>query len=445
LEISLHFNKLPPLTQPENEGLKRVIGTRALIAATINLTIGAGIFALPADVAGYLGTASWMAYVACISLLMLMLLCFVSLGTKFTATGGAYVYVERAFGPYAGFLVNSLYWFGYAVMAVAAVANLLVDSVSVFLPLLKTPVGRISAMALVFGFICWINVRGVKHGSRLIEINTVAKLLPLFVLIVAGCFMINTDNYAWNGFPPITQLGSVSLLLFFAFGGGAETVINASGEVRNPRKTIPMGLLVGAFLVFLIYLSIHLVAQGVLGSDLALYKDAPLAKVAEQAIGPFGVTLLVAGAAISCFGLVSGDLLASPRLLFAAARDGMLPKFLAKVHPQYATPYWAVIVYAGIGFLLSVSGGFRELATLASSALLLIYVGVIFAQIKLRKVNTENSFNIPGGLLVPILALAATLCFLSNLAWKEIISTTVFLLVLSIIYLGMKFSFKHKS
>lgn len=433
------------MNEPDHEGLKRVIGTRALIAATINLTIGAGIFALPADVAGYLGTASWMAYVVCISLLMLMLLCFVSLGTKFTTTGGAYVYVERAFGPYAGFLANSLYWFGYAVMAVAAVANLFADSLSIFIPFLKTPAGRISAMACVFGFIAWINVRGVKHGSRLIEINTIAKLLPLFVLIVAGCFMINTDNYAWNGVPPLSQLGSVSLLLFFAFGGGAETVITASGEVRNPTKTIPRGLLIGAFIVFLIYLSIHLVAQGVLGADLALYKEAPLAEVAGRAIGPFGITLLVVGAAISCFGLVSGDLLASPRLLFAAARDGMLPKFLAKVHPKYATPYWAVIVYAGIGFLLSVSGGFRELATLASSALLLIYIGVIFAQIKLRKINTENSFNIPGGLLVPILALAATVWFLSNLAWKEIISTAVFLLALSVIYLAMKFSAKPKS
>jgi amino acid transporter len=82
------------LTDLKSEGLKRVMGTRTLIASAINLTIGAGIFALPADVAGYLGTASWMAYVVCISLLMLMLLCFVSLGTKFTETGGAYVYVE---------------------------------------------------------------------------------------------------------------------------------------------------------------------------------------------------------------------------------------------------------------------------------------------------------------------------------------------------------------
>lgn len=426
------------MTEPDNEGLKRVMGTRALIAATINLTIGAGIFALPADVAGGLGTDSWMAYVVCITLLMLILLCFVSLGSKFTETGGAYVYVEKAFGQYAGFLTNTLYWFGYGVMACAAVANLCVDSLSVFIPFLKTVAGRVCALALIFGVVGWVNVRGVKHGARLVEINTLAKLLPLAVLIVAGCFMINLNNYEWNGIPPIGQLGSVSLLLFFAFGGGAETVINASGEVRNPVKTIPRGLLTGAFIVFLIYISIHLVAQGVLGTDLALYKDAPLAKVAERAIGPFGVTLLIAGAVISCFGLVSGDLLASPRLLFAAGRDGLLPKFLARVHPKYATPYWAVIAYASIGFILSVSGGFRELATLASSALLLIYVGVIFAQIKLRNVNSENAFNIPGGLLVPVLALAATGWFLSSLKKEEIIAVIIFLAALSVVYVVLK-------
>lgn len=427
------------MNQTPSEGLKRIIGTRALILGTINLTIGAGIFALPADVAWYLGTASWMAYVICVTLLMLMLLCFVSLGTKFTSTGGAYVYVEKAFGPYPGFLINSLYWFGYAVMADAAVTNLLVDSLSIFFPILKTVMGRVALMAAVFSFIGWINVRGVKQGVRLVEINTIAKILPLVVLIVAGCFMINFDNYSWNGFPPVHQLGSVSLLLFFAFGGGAETALNASGEIRNPVRTIPIGLLVGAFLVFVIYLSIHLVAQGVLGPDLAVYKEAPLAKVAERALGSFGVSMLIAGAAISCFGLVSGDILASSRLLFAGARDGVLPKFLAKIHPKYATPYWSVILYTVIAFILSVSGGFRELATMASTALLIIYLGIIFATIKLRNVSRETSFNIPGGIAVPIIALAANTWFLSNLTRQEIIPAVVFLFAVTVIYLVGRF------
>ncbi len=432
------------MTEPNNEGLKRVIGVRSLTLSAINLTIGAGIFALPAVVSGYIGTASYLAYIICAVLLMLMLLCFVSLGTKFTMSGGAYAYVEQAFGPFAGFLINSLFWFGFAIMADAAVANLLVDNLSIFFPVLKDTSARILVMAVIFLFIGWMNVRGVKQGVRLVEVNTIAKILPLIVLIVAGCFFIDTNNYSWTPVPSIKTLGEVSLILFFAFGGGAESALNASGEIRNPARTIPRGLLLGAFIVFLIYLSIHLVAQGVLGADLAIYKEAPLAKVAEKALGPFGVGLLVAGAAISCFGLVSGDILASSRLLFAAARDGMLPKFLAKVHPRYATPYWSVIVFSVVGFILSVSGGFRQLAIMASSALLIIYIGVIFAAIKLRNVNKDKSFNLPGGLLIPILALAATLWFLSNLAWKEIVSTTLFLVAVSIIYLAMKITSNTK-
>jgi APA family basic amino acid/polyamine antiporter len=95
--------------QQSDEGLKKVIGVRSLTASTINLTVGAGIFGLPAIVAGYLGTASYMAYAVCTLLLMLVLLCFISLGTRFPTSGGAYVFVEQAFGPYVGFLVNSLF------------------------------------------------------------------------------------------------------------------------------------------------------------------------------------------------------------------------------------------------------------------------------------------------------------------------------------------------
>lgn len=422
------------MNQPASEGLKRVIGVRQLAASAINLTVGAGIFALPAVVAGYLGAASYLAYIVCTVLLMLMLLCFISLGTKFTTSGGAYAYVEYAFGPYAGFLVNSLYWFGFCIIADAAVANLLVDNLSIFFPVLKEQTVRVFALAGIFSFIVWMNVRGVQQGVRLIEINTLAKLIPLFVLIVAGCFFIDTDHYAWNEMPSVKTLGEISLILFFAFGGGAETTLNASGEIKDPVRTIPRGLMIGVFFVFVIYLMIHLVAQGVLGPELAVHKEAPLAKVAEKAIGPFGVGLLVAGAAISCFGLVSGDILASSRLLFAASRDGMLPGFLAKVHPKFATPYWSVIVFAGMGFVFSVSGGFRDLAILASASLLVIYLAVVFAAIRLRNVKKEESFTIPGGLLVPVLAIGVTLWFLYNLQREEQISVVIFLAVASVIY-----------
>jgi amino acid transporter len=426
---------LPPQTE---EGLKRVIGVRSLTANTVNLTVGAGIFALPAVVAGYLGTASFMAYLLCTTLLVLVLLCFIELGTKITTSGGAYAFVEIAFGPYAGFLTNSLYWFGFCIIADAAVANVLVDSLAVFLPILHTLVYRILFLAVVFSGVAWLNVRGVKKGIRLVEVVTIGKLLPLVALILAGWLAVEPENLAIRDWPSVTTLGEVSLILFFAFGGGAETTLNSSGEIKNPARTIPLGLLLGVCVVFVVYLSIHLVAQGVLGPTLSEYKDAPLAHVAEKVFGKSGALMLVAGAAISCFGMICGDILSSSRLLYAGARDGTIPPFLSRIHPKFATPYWAIIVYAAIGFLFSISGGFRQLAVLSSASLLLVYVGVILATFKLRTHHVQNSFKIPGGPTVPILALMTTGWFLSNLNWAEILGTLIFITIITLMYLMMQ-------
>jgi basic amino acid/polyamine antiporter, APA family len=418
----------------KDEGLKRVIGVRALAINAVNLTVGAGIFALPAIIAGHLGAHAVWAYGLCGLLLGLVLLCFAEVGSKITVTGGVYAYVESAFGPLAGFLVNTLFWLGFAIMSDAAVANVLVDNLAVLLPVFKNQSARGIFMAILFGSIGLLNIIGTKESSYFVIVVTLIKLLPLVLLITIGWMYVKTDNLILGEIPLLGNFGEAALVLFFAFGGGAEATLTATGEIKNPKHTIPRGLLLGTLVIFFIYVSIQLVAQGILGSSLALQHEAPLAAAGEVVFGNNGTILFIAAAAFSCFSMISGDILVTSRLPYAAARDGLLPQILAKIHPRFATPHYAIGLYAATGFVLSISGGFRQLAILSSAAILIIYVGVILATIKLRKTKSENSFVIPGGLTVPVLALLVTGWFLSNLAMSEVVAVILFLLVTTVVY-----------
>ncbi|MFZ1306513.1 MAG: amino acid permease, partial [Ferruginibacter sp.] len=181
---------------------------------------------------------------------------------------------------------------------------------------------------------------------------------------------------------------------------------------------------------------------GVLGAEMATFKDAPLAAVAEKIIGPAGATILLITAAVSCFGSVSADVMATPRTLFAAANDGTFPGFLGKVHPKFATPYLAVLTYGTLIFFVSVSGGFKQLAVLASAAILLVYLAVILATIKLRSQKqqpAEKTFRMPGGLLFPFIGIAAIIWLLTSLSKWEILSTIIFISAVCVIYFVMKY------
>jgi amino acid transporter len=429
---------IPTRLKIQDEGLKRVIGVRSLASNAVNLTIGAGIFALPAIVAAQMGSSAIWAYLLCGLLLSLVLLCFVEVGTKITNTGGSYAYVEKAFGPFAGFLTNSLYWMGFATLSTAAIANVIMDNLAVFVPSLSEPFYRGILLALVIGGLAALNVIGVKESSRFITAVTLLKVIPLVLLIVVGIFYVESNNFNSASSFTISKLGETALILFFAFGGGAECVLCATGEIKDPKRTIPRGLLLGILIVLMIYFLIQLISQGVLGSALALQKEAPLAAVADKIVGGYGMLLMVAGAAFSSFGTMSGDMMVSSRMPYAAARDGLLPSYLAKLHPKFSTPYRSIIFYALIVFLFSISGGFRQLAIMSSASLLLIYVGVIAATIRLRKLKSEDAFIIPGGITIPVLALGATGWFLSHLTQEEIAAAALFLILFTMIYFLIK-------
>ena len=422
-----------------SDGLKAVVGAPALAAAVVNLSIGAGIYVLPAIICIQLGAAGILGYLLCALMFVAIILCYIEIGSRVKKSGGSYAYVEAAFGPFAGFIINWLFFFGWGIIGDAAVMNIVADSLSVIFPLFGDPLMRALLFLILLGLMVLINIRDAEKSVRFATVITVIKLLPLLGLIIFGFSQVHTANLTFGHLPSLRSFNDTALILFFAFAG-FETSLNVSGEIKDPRRTVPRGILWGGIIVLLIYVLLQTIVQGVLGAQADDFRDAPLAAVAVKIIGSAGGILLLFAAAVSGTGGVNGDVLASSRLLFAGAKDGLLPKFLGKVHPKFQTPYLAVICYATLIFLFSVSGGFKQLAILASGALLIIYLGVVLALIKLRlkKSNDNGAFKVPGGLFVPCIAIAAIIYVLSNLSKQEILSLVIFIAVLCIIYLFMK-------
>ncbi len=434
------------ITNSDKE-LKRVVGVTGLSLNIINITVGAGIFALPAIVGVELGAFSIFAYVFCGIMMAAIMLCYAEIGTRITNSGGSYAYVVAAFGDFAGFIVNWLAVFGWSILGSAALMNIIADSLAVIFPVFSDPWIRGLLYFVLLAFLVLTNIRGAKQGVAFIKGITIIKLLPLFGIIIFGFSLINADNLHWEHLPALNTFGNTTLVLFFAFAG-FETALGVSGEIKNPKRTIPLGIMLGGGFVLILYLLLQTVTQGVLGLQMELVQDAPLAAVAERIVGSLGGTILLIAAAISCFGAVSTDVLNTPRVLYAGANDGLFPKFLSKIHPKFATPYWSIICFAAMIFLFSISGGFKQLAILASAAILLIYLFVILATVKLRMKKqdvSEKTFKVPGGLVIPFIGIASIVWLLTSLSKWEIISTIIFIAVICVIYFVMKWLKKREA
>ncbi|HBZ20184.1 MAG TPA: amino acid permease [Bacteroidales bacterium] len=424
----------------ENEGLKREIGTWGLVANSINIIIGAGIFILPAIVSERLGTGSLLAYLVCGLLMLMIMLCFAEVGTRITITGGAYSYIETAFGRYAGFLTTNIFIFGAAVMANAAVANGLADTLSYFFPIFKQQWIRMLFFALMFGGLAYFNIRGIARAMAIVRFNTIAKLIPLLMISVLGWFFIKSSDITITFGNSFKDIGEISLILLFAFVG-AETALNVSGEIKNPEKTIPKGILISILIVVVLYILIQIVVQAILGESITEHRDAPLAESAKIMFGTTGALIVIIGAAFSMFGNISGMVLNMPRVLYAAARDRVIPlKSMAGIHPVFRTPHKAIIIYSILGFAFASTGEFRQLAMLSSASYLLIYLGVAISVIRFRfsKNSDKTYYRNPGGILVPVITTFSIIWILSNLPKDELTGMAFFIAVISLIYIVIR-------
>ena len=418
----------PATSTPRGPSLVRAVGVWALAASIFNVTVGGGIFRLPASAAAAAGAAAPLVYLICAAVMGFVVLCFAEAGSRITLTGGPYAYVEAVFGRYVGFLAGVLLWM-LGTTAVAGVSSAFAEGVGALVGLEGI---RVPVIVTMFVLLAFINLRGVEQGTKLIVVASIAKLLPLLAFVAIGVFFIQPDNIAIRDVPSPASLARAAIVLVFAFSG-VETALVPSGEIRDPARTVPRALAIAMIGVTLLYLAVHVVAAGLLGDKLATSTAAPLAFAAESFLGTPGRLLLLVGASISMFGYVSGMTLAVPRALFRFAEDGLLPRVVGSVHATYRTPHVAIIIQTTLVCALAVFNSFEQLAVISNLAALLLYAGCAAATFMLRQrgIRQEGAvpFAVPGGPLVPIITIGLIAWLLTSITQAE---WTVLLITLGV-------------
>ena len=406
-------------TNKRDAGLLRAVGPWTLAASTVCNVVGAGIFAVPGALAASVGSYAPLALLVCALAVGSVAICFAEGGSRIASSGGSYAYVATAFGPLAGFVAGVLCWFSN-ILACGGVAAALADVAVSLLPGPWRPAVHALVIVVVIGGIAWVNVGGVVRGMRLVSAATMVKLIPLIIFVVVGATAIHADNFAQAVTISTAGLGRALILALFAFTG-METSLATSGEVAQPARTIPRALMLAMLIVTLFYIAIQVVAQGILGPALAA-STVPLADAMNR-VSPALRLLMLAGAAISMFGLMSIELLGGPRILFAFARDGLLPSPLGRVHARSHAPHIAIICHALIAIVLALTGTFVELAVLSTLAVAPLYIGGSVAAWWLARrgvAETGTPLNFRWLGTAVIVAAVSMLVLIALASWAEI-------------------------
>ena len=400
--------------------LVRCIGRWAMSALVVNCIIGSGIFGLPTELTRLLGRASPFAMIFAALGMAVIMACIAEVASQFSEPGGAYLYVRTAFGHFAGMQMG---WFELLSLTggLAAVASLFLNYFTGFLPWSVNAWERSALLAVLIAIPTVVNYRGVRSGASLSSIMTVAKLSPLVLLVLFGVLrsahepqMIRASEIASPGF---SNWVNALVLLVFAFGGWEDALL-ATGEIREPRRTIPFGLGTGLIACAALYMLLQWITVATIGTKLT---DRPLQETASVLLGLGGATFVTIAVLISTYGWISAAMLYGPRLAYSLAAQGDFPPVFARLHPRFQTPGIAILFYAVTGWALAASGSFLWIVALSSGSMIILYAGVCASLIRLRKLcpNAE-ALRIPFGPLLSIFAIAISLVLMTGLKRREL-------------------------
>lgn len=371
-----------------NIELKRVIGKWDLVLLMINSLVGSGIFGLPSKIFAQAGIYSLLVIVICAVAMLVLVLNFAEVTSRFTKTGGPYLYTLTAFGKFPAFLMGWLILIT-RLATYAALVNIFVTYLGIFNPALETQTAKITIIFILTLFFTLINHYGVKGSTILNNSLTIAKLVPLFLFIVVGIFFINPENFTLNeSSPELFGFSNSILLMVFAFSGFEAIIVN-TGEIKTPRKNIPSALLITISFVTVFYVLLQMVCIGTFPG--LAESERPIADAALQFAGPIGALIISVGALFSVGGTINTVMLIGSRLPYALSEEKQLPGFLSFIHRKFQTPTWSLFLFAFVAFLVSVSGTFVYAVSISVISKVMILGIVCAALIKLRKTESKKT------------------------------------------------------
>ena len=415
----------------DTPALRRALGKWDLTAIGVNQVIGSAIFLLPADVAARVGAWGPIAFLGVGLLSLSIALCFAETGSRYDSTGGPILPAREAFGRFVGFEVGWMLWFA-RVTSHASVVNGLTLALAFYWPALAAGLPRAATILAVTIVLTWINVRGVKQSSWVVNALTIGKIAPLAIFIVVGIWYIDPSRL--TPLPPVTreQVSSALILLIFAYGGYEVTGILA-GESKDPKKDVPFAFVAAILIVATVMSLTSLVATGVL-PDLGATRT-PLADGAAIFLGAAGAALISIGSVVSMTGNNMGQLLNGSRTLFALAESRDLPRWFGYVQPAFRTPSNAILFSAVVAIVLALTGSFVTLAAVSAIARLVMYVAVCIAVLVLRKRAGPARFTIPFGPVIPILASVVAFAILAGATQAQLIAGAAALAAGAVLYI----------
>lgn len=411
--------------------LVRTVGFWGLVAMCINAVVGSGVFLLPFESYKLLGPFSlWAPLIFAIPVFILAL-CFAEAASHFTEPGGAYLYAKTAFGDFVGFGTGWMNWIA-RLTSLASLSNGFVLALGLLIPALKIGIARAAVITISILVLAMIHYVGVKYGAASIYVFTFGKLVPLVGFIVLALVVWKTNPIPGSlAVPANANWSEVALFMLFAYAGFENLGVPA-GEYKNPRRDLPLALLVGILIIAAIYVLAQLGAMSAL-PDLST-SETPIASAAAALIGPIGAIIVTVGSLLSMAGTNSGTMLEGSRMLYALSLGRRMGP-ISYVHPFFRTPTFAIIVHASVALILALAGSFRQLAMLSAVARLTTYLVTSAAVPRLRKIN--EGFRTPG-LIVPILGVIVSLAFFFRLNMFNFLAAAIALAVGTLVYFASK-------